>query len=617
MIRFWNNLLRLRLHINIPWLLLAAALCLMLLLSLLGGISITALAPLFDRVLSGQPFELPGTLPAFFAKHLAPLATRISQTARGPLLGRILVFIFLAVLLKCLFAYLQKCASSKFSLKVITALRQKVFAKFLHTTLASHQQQKTGDRLAHFTYDIHILNNCLQSPLPQFLLNGLQTVTFFCLALLINWRLTAISLFILPLLILPVVRIGRSVRKLSRRQQASVGAMNNAIKTILVNLPIVRAFTAENREKEIFDQELDNYFRIAYKNIRRQALLSQLTEIVTTLAGMLLIYFGYREIQAGQLTSGHFMVFLVALFGLFSPLKTVVASNAAMEQANAVFPRLFAVFDAEEEKNTGTRAISCLQREIRFTDTSFDYARKKVLDGISFCLPRGSRVGIVGESGAGKSTIINLLLRFFKPTGGTISLDGEPIGNYSLACYRRLFGLVSQEPLLFNGTIGENIAYARPEATTGEIAEAARIANLDNLINVLPEGLDTPVGEGGATLSGGEKQRLALARAVLADPEIFIFDEATSNLDSESERLVQVALDRITAGRTCLVIAHRLSTLRDCDQILVLENGRITEKGNHRELFNRRGRYRYLYDLQSRQRTEEDSAPADDPAGAP
>lgn len=599
MISFWRNLLRLRQHIRIPWGYLAGAVCLMALLSILGGISITALAPLFDRVLSGQPFALPATLPAFLRSRLEPLAGAINAVPPATLLRHIVIFIFLAVTAKCLFAYLNICATSRFSLQAVTVLRGRVFEKYLRAVYGAHQQKKAGERLSHFTYDINILGACLQTPLPQLVLNLMQAAAYFSVALAINWRLTAISFLIVPLLILPVVRIGATVRKLAGREQESIGALNNAIRTVLANLPVVRAFVAEEREKSAFRSELENFFRVSYRSVRRRGLLSQLTEIITTVAGLTLVYFGFREIEAGTLTSGIFLAFLVALFAIFSPLKTVVSSNAHLEQANAVFPRLFSVLETEEEQDAGTRAASGPRQGISFENVSFAYGKKQVLDDVSFTIGKGQTIGIVGESGVGKSTIISLLLRFYRPDGGRILLDGVPVEEYALAGYRKIFGLVSQEPLVFGGTIAENIAYARPGASEAEIRAAAAVANLDRLIARLPEGYRTPVGESGATLSGGEKQRLAIARAVLADPSVFILDEATSNLDSESERLVQEAMERIISGRTCLVIAHRFSTLAGCDWIIVLDNGKIIEEGTNDDLLARKGRYHRAYSIQA------------------
>jgi len=308
-----------------------------------------------------------------------------------------------------------------------------------------------------------------------------------------------------------------------------------------------------------------------------------------------------QEITKGILSTGLFMAFIAGLLALFSPLKTVINNLANLQTAAAVFPRVFSVLEEEDEKETGEKIVSGFTSEIIFDSVSFRYGGKKpVLDGLSFRLGHGKRLGVVGESGVGKTTIINLLLRFYQPTGGQIMLDGIPVSRFTLYSYRKIFGLVTQDSLLFNDTIGNNIIYGRPDATPEEIAEAARIANIHSFIETLPEKYDTLIGERGVLLSGGERQRLALARAVLADPKILILDEATSNLDSESERLVQEAMEKIIAGRTCLIIAHRLSTLRNCDWIIVLDKGKIVEEGTHQELMDKQGRYHYLYTLQQR-----------------
>lgn len=600
MIRFLGELSRLRRHIRIPWGHLAAGILLMSALSLLDGVSITMLAPIFDRVMSGQQFSLPDTMPDLARQALLPAVETINRLAPAVLLKYILALVFLLVSAKCLVAYANTCMVKRFALRTLTSLREKIFTRYLHAPLEEHRAGRIGDRISHFTYDTNILGAALGEALPGAVLNLMKALAYFALVMLINWRLTLVSLLVLPFLLLPVSRIGRALRNLSRQGQESVGTLNAIISAVLTNLPVIKSFVTESREEGAFSRNLEQFFQIAYRSARRRCLLAQISELVITFTGMALIYLGFREIQSGALSAGNFLVFLVALFSLFSPLKSIIVFGASLQQANAVFPRLDRVLASAGEPDPGREPLPGLEKGIIFEKVSFSHRRKarKVLDEVSFSLEKGRTVGIAGESGSGKTTIINLLLRFYRPSEGRILVDGRPAEGFRLADWRKLFGLVTQEPLLFNDTIAANIAYARPGAEPGQVSEAARVANIADYIESLPDGYETLVSERGESLSGGEKQRLALARAVLADPEVLILDEATSNLDSKAEKAVQEALERIIAGRTCLVIAHRLSTLRKCDTIIVLEKGRVVQRGTHRELVSREGPYRHLCALQ-------------------
>lgn len=597
----WLNLRKLKRYFKISWGLLAASIFLMAVDALLGGVSLSVVAPLLDRVFNGRTFVLPADLPHFLENFLSSVVEIINRLPPLIFLRNMLVIILVIAFIKAVLAYAQTYFNNKFSLSVVTRLRMKIFEKYLRAPLSESQKKKVGERISHFTYDVGILNATFNSTISKLILNIFQVIVYFSFILIITRRLTLISLLVLPAFILPLAQIGRKIRELTKRSQVSFGKVNSYIQEVLVNLPVVKAYVAEKRERERFDREIQNFFRLSLKGVKRSAALAQITELVAAIAVVLLISFGAREVTRGILTSGLFMAFIAGLFALFSPLKTVINNLANLQSAAAVFPRVFSVLEEEDEKETGEEKISGFTSEISFDSVSFRYGGKKpILDGLSFRLSRGKRLGVVGESGVGKTTIINLLLRFYQPTQGRITIDGIPVSRFTLSSYRKIFGLVTQDSLLFNDTIANNIIYGRPDAGPEEIVEAARVANIHSLVESLPEKYRTLIGERGVLLSGGERQRLALARAVLADPKILILDEATSNLDSESERLVQEAMEKVISGRTCLIIAHRLSTLRDCDWIIVLEKGKILEEGTHQELLDKQGRYYYLYTLQQR-----------------
>ncbi|PIX77445.1 MAG: hypothetical protein COZ37_02650 [bacterium (Candidatus Ratteibacteria) CG_4_10_14_3_um_filter_41_18] len=365
------------------------------------------------------------------------------------------------------------------------------------------------------------------------------------------------------------------------------------------SIQIVKAFTAEEREKAIFSQENEKFFRLMLKQIKRISLLSPITEFLGAGGGAFLIYFGGKEVLSGRLSTGVFLLFLVALFSIISPIKGIATANAQIQAGASALPRIFEIL---EEKNEVVEKAMAKElpglKEIEFSRLSFGYQKKEILKDINLKLKAGEAIGIVGSSGVGKTTLINLLLRFYDPTDGAILINGEDIKNFKLKSLREKIGLVTQEPILFNDTIRNNIAYGKPEAIEEEIKKAAKIANIHTFIETLEKGYETIIGERGARLSGGEKQRIAIARAILKNPPILVLDEATSNLDSESEKLVQEALSRIMKERTSLVIAHRLSTIRNVDLIIVLKDGRIEEQGTHQELINKKGLYYHFYQLQ-------------------
>ncbi|MFA5394177.1 MAG: ABC transporter ATP-binding protein [Candidatus Ratteibacteria bacterium] len=601
MYNLWLNIRKLEKYFKISWGLLAAAVLLMGVDALLGGVSLSAVAPLLDRVFNGNSFVLPANLPHSLANLLSGVVVVINRLPPLILLRNMLVIIFAALVVKAIVAFMQTYFNNKFSLVVVTRLRMKIFEKYLLAPLSESQKKKVGERVSHFTYDVGILSATFSNTISKLILNTFQVIVYFSIILFLSRRLTLISLLVLPAFVLPLANIGKTIRELTKKSQVSFGKVNNYIQEVLVNLPVVKAYVAEKREKERFDKEIHNLFRLSLKSVKRYAGLAQITELVAAIAAVLLIYFGAREVTRGILSTGLFMAFIAGLFALFSPLKTIINNLATLQSAAAVFPRVFSVLDEEDEKETGKETVSGFISEISFDSVSFRYgAKKPVLDGLSFRLGSGKRLGIVGESGVGKTTLINLLLRFYQPTEGRLTIDGVPVSRFTLYSYRRIFGLVTQDSLLFNDTIANNITYGRPDAKPEEIVEAARVANIHSLVESLPEKYNTLIGERGVLLSGGERQRLALARAVLVNPKILILDEATSNLDSESERLVQEAMEKVIAGRTCFIIAHRLSTLRDCDWIIVLEKGKIIEEGTHQELLDMQGRYHYLYTLQQR-----------------
>ncbi|MBM3325187.1 MAG: ABC transporter ATP-binding protein, partial [Calditrichaeota bacterium] len=366
---------------------------------------------------------------------------------------------------------------------------------------------------------------------------------------------------------------------------------------------LVIAFRAAAREMERFRRESYRYFRIYLKLMRLDSLAAPLSEFLTTTIGILVLWYGGGLVirAGGGLTAGQFVVFCGALFSMMRPVSTCARMYNEMQKGRAVLERIGQVMDAPPEivDLPTARPLEEFADVIRYEDVSFSYiSGQPVLKNCSLELPRGTVTALVGSSGGGKSTLADLLIRFYDPTKGRITIDGRDLKEITLDSLRRLTGVVTQETLLFDISIRDNIRYGRPEATDAEVELASRAANIHDFICSLPGAYDTRVGERGTRLSGGERQRIAIARAVLSDPQILILDEATSALDSESETLIQEAISRLLQGRTTLIIAHRLSTIQQADRIYVVEKGRIVESGRHEELLARSGRYRRFYELQ-------------------
>jgi subfamily B ATP-binding cassette protein MsbA len=414
-------------------------------------------------------------------------------------------------------------------------------------------------------------------------------------------ELTAAALLIAPAIVVPVVLIARRLRQLSKAARERMGDLTGVLSETIRGARVVQAYGAEKWESGRFSEVNERTFRLAKKGARVMAFASPLVESASVLTFLLLLGYASTRIASGKMTLGTFLSFGVGLVMTYQPFKRATRTNLALQQALASARRVFEVLDAPNDvaDRTGATPLASLHGEIRFENVTFAYeGGPPVLHGIDLALPRGSVTALVGPSGGGKSTLASLLPRFMDPTSGRVLVDGTDLRDVTLDSLRAQIGLVTQDVVLFDESVRRNVAYGAPDVADGRIREALTAANALAFVEALPEGLDTRVGEGGARLSGGQRQRLAIARALLKDPPILVLDEATSALDAESERAVQQALERLMAGRTVLVIAHRLSTVRQADQLVVLEAGRIVERGAHADLLAAGGLYRRLHDLQ-------------------
>jgi len=409
---------------------------------------------------------------------------------------------------------------------------------------------------------------------------------------------------VLPMVAMPMIGVGKVLRKLSKRSQEKMADINSLLVETFTGVRIVRAFCAELLEITKFKKQNHDYYRLAMKSIKRMLILGIVTELIGVGMALFIIFYSGRQVISGVLSFGAFTLFMATLLSLIRPFKKLSQVNSIMQQALAASNRIYDILEVNpsiKEKEGASELIE-FKDGVAFSGVTFGYTEREVLKDINLKAQKGQVVAIVGPSGVGKSTLVDLIPRFYDPQKGKIFIDGKDTRDFTLKSLRQKIGIVTQEIILFNDSIKTNIAYGNPQASMELIKEAARNANAHEFISKLPQGYDTVIGDRGAKLSGGERQRIAIARALLKNPPILILDEATSQLDSESERLVQEALDRLIKGRTVFVIAHRLTTVKNADKIIVLDNGKIIEEGNHGQLLENDGLYKRLYQMHELQK---------------
>jgi subfamily B ATP-binding cassette protein MsbA len=485
-------------------------------------------------------------------------------------------------------------------LRIVTILRDKLFRHLQRQPHAFFDREATGVLMSRVVYDVLLLQDSVAKVVTSlfkdvFTLVGLTVVIFYQ-----DWQLALIAILIFPLAAYLIVRFGKRLRGLAKESQKSVARLNLLLQENFTGQRIVKAFAREDFEAVRFAGANEHFRQVQMKLRVMRELSSPVMELLGALGMAVIISYGGYHVIQGTTTPGTFFSFLAALLMLYTPIRGLGSAQNSIQEALAAAQRVFSLLDLEPAivDYPGVPVLNPLSRDITYREVSFSYGDDTVLRDIDFTVKKGSMVALVGPSGAGKTTLLNLLPRFYEVTSGAILIDGVDIREVSLASLRAQIGVVTQQTILFNETVRYNVAYGRLEAAEAEIVQALRAAHAYDFVMALPQGLDTVIGEQGVRLSGGERQRLAIARALLKDPPILILDEATSSLDSESEREVQQALDRLIEGRTTLVIAHRLSTVRHANRLVVMDGGHIVETGTHEELLRVDGLYKRLYDLQ-------------------
>jgi ATP-binding cassette, subfamily B, bacterial MsbA len=580
-----------------------------------GAIGASALAALFDaysfsllipflNALFGMPSLFPpnsGWLSTFLARTIGMLLDP------GDKMGSLQVVIFIIVIsvaLKNFFVWLAGNLGAQLQEYVTRDVRDAVYTHLQHLPLGFFARTKVGQIISRVISDTAQVKNVITTLVTQSFQSAALVLAYIAVLLSTSLRLTLIALIVAPLVVGALQPLLKRLRRGYRRLGDDYGEMTSVLQEAVSGVRLVKAFRAEPYEERRFLDASGRYSE-GLMRITRVAFLSQpITEFLGTLVAVAILWIGARMVLVGHtLQSAQLITFLVIVMRLLQPLKQLSQVPTTAQQALAASDRLFEVLDSPTELmlDRGTRTVDGFRETVEFDQVSFAYEHEPVLVGIEFAAKKGEVVALVGPSGAGKSTLVDLIPRFYEPTAGRILIDGVDSRELQLTSLRSLTGIVSQDTVLFNDTVRNNIAYGAGERfTDAQIVAAARAANAHGFISELPNGYDTVLGERGMRLSGGQRQRIAIARALLIDPPILILDEATSALDTESERLVQEAIDRLLEGRTVFVIAHRLSTVIHADQILVLDHGRIIERGTHQELLAQRGAYFRLYSMQFR-----------------
>lgn len=503
--------------------------------------------------------------------------------------------------LKGLLSYWQNIIIFGISWELVVALRKKMFDHIHRLPLSFFEEGTTGHLISKITNDVSIMQSTVTNLAKEFLQNAMMLVGLICWVFYLKWDWALISIVIFPLAGGPVAYIARRLRHLSRKGQELVADITSIVMESFSGIKIVRAFGLEDREKEKFREHNDRFLKVMKKSVKYVQITSPLLEILGALSGGLILWYGGNQVVSGEVTQGTFVAFIVALFMTYGPVRLLFKNYANVQSSLAGAERVFAVLDREEEASQGGQLeLSRFNNRIEFRDVNFRYPSRSamVLTDINLTVNKSEILAIVGMSGAGKTTLVDLLFRFSKVTSGQILIDGVDVNEFDLASLRKQMALVTQETFLFNDTIRNNILFGNPEADEAQIMGAAKAAYVDNFVSHLDDGYNTFIGERGVRLSGGQRQRIAIARAILRNAPILVLDEATSSLDSESEKLVQDALHNLMEHRTTFVIAHRLSTIKHADRIIVLEHGKIVESGNHETLLGNSGTYQKYYEMQ-------------------
>jgi subfamily B ATP-binding cassette protein MsbA len=525
-----------------------------------------------------------------------------AETQQGALL-KICIFLILAFALKNLFVYLNKQIIFNIQTRTTKTIRDDVFRNIIEMQLDYFNKKRVGSLMNHVYNEVQMVNTTISTVLSNFLQTPFSILVFMAVLIALSWQLTIFALVVSGLILFVIRGVGGKIRSQAKGLEREMGNMNSLLQEKFNGIKVIKASAFEDIEFTRFQSFTSDFRRRMIRINRLKNVISPLNETLLIAAIALVLWFGGIQVFEGRMQGNELLLFAFTLYSVMGPLKSLSEAYTQIQHGAAAAENLFSVLDAEPDIKNGTLPINGFSKSIRFEDVCFKYRKtpdaRNVLDHVSFEIRKGEMVALVGQSGSGKSTVVDLLLRFYDVDSGRITIDGTDIRAFDYKQLRHLIGVVSQEVILFNDTIEENIAYGvREQIDHDRVERAARLANAHGFIEEKPEKYQTLIGDRGIQLSGGQRQRLAIARAMVKNPELLIFDEATSALDNESEKVVQQAIDNALEDRTALVVAHRLSTVKNANRIIVMERGQVMESGNHDELIAYGGLYKHLYDIQ-------------------
>ncbi|MEZ8736351.1 MULTISPECIES: lipid A ABC transporter ATP-binding protein/permease MsbA [unclassified Vibrio] len=532
---------------------------------------------------------------------LKPLLDEGFGNAESDFLRTLPIIIFAMMFIRGVSGFVSTYCLSWVSGNVVMEIRRKIFSHFMHMPVSFFDKEQTGALLSRITYDSEQVSAATSKALVSIVREGASIIGLLTLMFWNSWQLSLVLFAVAPVVAWAITIVSKRFRKISKNMQTSMGHVASSAEQMLKGHKVVLTYGGQDIEKQRFDQVSNQMRQQSMKLVTAQAAANPIIQMIASVAVVtVLILASFDSIRA-ELTPGTFTVIFSAMFGLMRPLKALTSVTSQFQRGMAASTTLFGLMDLDTEQNKGTLKPESVTGEVAVKDVTFTYegAEKPALDKVSFNIPKGKTVALVGRSGSGKSTIANLFTRFYDVDSGSIELDGHDIRDYELRNLREHFALVSQNVHLFNDTVANNIAYAaHDEYSREQIEHAAKLAHASEFIENMENGIDTVVGENGGNLSGGQRQRIAIARALLRDAPVLILDEATSALDTESERAIQSALEELQKDKTVLVIAHRLSTIEQADEILVVDDGHIVERGAHAELIAHDGAYAQLHRIQ-------------------
>ena len=577
-------------------------------------VSILAVIPFVDSILAKKPIKIPDSFyqtlsqfPNFIVEpieqKLGMLVEQMNKTDQKTLLIGIGIFVFGSYFLSNIFKYMMQVTMESVAQNVMRDFTVKMYSHLQILPVQYFAKMRTGELISRVTNDVNTVQASLSARFSNNIAQIVQLPSLILVIIMLDWKTTLFAGIFLPLIMGPIAIIGKRLRKLAKKTQEKIADITSILQETISGVRIVRAFNMEDYEINRFEKQADKYCKLRVKSVVRSSLVSPITEVVGILCGLIIAGILIMPVIEEKATPGPVIAYVMALMISIKPFRSIGKVNNIIQKSLAAIVRIYDLLDTDPEikEIPGAVEMDPLKKEIRFEHVSFSYEKDEpaVVSNLNLTIRAGEMVAVVGPSGSGKTSLVNLIPRFYEVTEGSILFDGTDIRNLTFSSLRNQIGIVTQETFLFNDSVRNNIAYGRSDISMEQIVEATKAANAHDFILEMPEGYDTVIGERGVRLSGGQRQRLAIARAILKNPPVLIFDEATSALDTESERLVQQAIDRLVENRTVFAIAHRLSTIHHADKILVIDEGKVVQVGNHESLMSDEdGLYKRLHNMQ-------------------